>query len=451
MLSLEDREAQLKLIDFSLNGTSKLYEGNEHFLKYIFKDVMLDTNSLLQQAIQHIFSIINANDTYVEDDQSINWKTVSVDDKEQIMLVPMDDSFYNGLAGLGVSLIDLFRYNHQEAVLSIIEKIATTLAKNLTNDQQDYNYYSGKFGILSFFYKLHATNITIEQTLNTESYLKHYLSVLINQELSLNEYDVMSGYAGIIIMLFNHDELKKKFKLELLSLGEIMLNDAISIENRDFLVWSDTKKQENDERLNAGFSHGNSGIATALLYLYTLEKDVKWLDAFYKTWNFEKRFLIEDGWIDIRNKTKKPSAHWCHGSTGIALARMEWLKIDDYYHIFDTTIRKEIEDELTIAIQSIFNIGLDLSNFCLCHGIIGNLDVLLDYQRYFKKEDTQLKELLMKHYRSIADFGLEKGFICGLGDSFYSYGLMTGIAGVMQGFLRVLDKEISSVLIPSFK
>ena len=151
----------------------------------------------------------------------------------------------------------------------------------------------------------------------------------------------------------------------------------------------------------------------------------------------------------MRTQRKESSAHWCHGSTGIALARMEWLKLDDVHEILDQEKRQEIEEELELAIGSIFKIGLNLSNFCLCHGIVGNLDVLLEYQRTFKPDDRPLQAFLMSHYKSVADFGLEKGFICGLSDRFYAFGLMTGISGIMHGFLRVLNEETPSVMRPS--
>src|SRR6202140_1970224 len=58
---------------------------------------------------------------------------------------------------------------------------------------------------------------------------------------------------------------------------------------------------------------------------------------------------------------------WCHGAPGIGLARIDSLKYMD-----DRETREEIQIALSKTLKS--SSGM---NHCLCHGDLGNLDILL--------------------------------------------------------------------------
>jgi lantibiotic modifying enzyme len=59
---------------------------------------------------------------------------------------------------------------------------------------------------------------------------------------------------------------------------------------------------------------------------------------------------------------------WCHGAPGIGLGRLRLLR-----HLDDPTIRAEIE----VALQSTLTAGFGY-NHSLCHGDLGNLDLVLE-------------------------------------------------------------------------
>ena len=83
----------------------------------------------------------------------------------------------------------------------------------------------------------------------------------------------------------------------------------------------------------------------------------------------------DNNWPDLRTDPENMSnddqnhftTSWCHGAPGIGLSRLHMLK-----HINDPVFYSEIE----IAIKTTLSYGFD-RNHCLCHGGLGNLELLL--------------------------------------------------------------------------
>jgi lantibiotic modifying enzyme len=106
----------------------------------------------------------------------------------------------------------------------------------------------------------------------------------------------------------------------------------------------------------------------------------------------------------------------------------------------DTAIRQEI----AIALQTTVRQGLS-SNHSLCHGDLGNLELLLEAGR------TLNEEKWLRQADRFAALILESveqdGWLCGNRLAVESPGLMTGIAGIGYGLLRAAEPErIPSVL-----
>ena len=87
-------------------------------------------------------------------------------------------------------------------------------------------------------------------------------------------------------------------------------------------------------------------------------------------------------WYDLRYhssiqtiKKFPPRAEiaWCHGAGGIALSR---------FRAYEITQNEYYNRELEVAIETLINdvestVFINAIPSCLCHGIIGNLDILL--------------------------------------------------------------------------
>ena len=72
-----------------------------------------------------------------------------------------------------------------------------------------------------------------------------------------------------------------------------------------------------------GYSHGQAGIAQALLRLYDVTRDGRFRDAALGAIGVENEWFRADesNWQDMRSPDDpNPNCQWCHGATGIGLS-----------------------------------------------------------------------------------------------------------------------------------
>lgn len=203
----------------------------------------------------------------------------------------------------------------------------------------------------------------------------------------------------------------------------------------------------------SGFSHGNAGIAISLLSVALITKKQRFLDAFYKSIEYERTLFSEkkQNWKDLRipllykdNKDniknylnqEKYMVAWCHGATGIGMARLFTLNF-----INNIEIKKEVDIALNTTIKKGF--GGDHS---LCHGDLGNIDFLLQAWQYFKKE--YIYSTIQKVMTLQLNFMDQNGYLCSVPSKLETPSLMIGLAGIGYELLRLaFPDQIPSVLI----
>jgi type 2 lantibiotic biosynthesis protein LanM len=193
-----------------------------------------------------------------------------------------------------------------------------------------------------------------------------------------------------------------------------------------------------------GFSHGNAGIAWALLKLAAWSGEARFRSGAESAIAYERGTFsaAEANWPDYRtiagadNSDPRFMVAWCHGAPGIGLARIDSLQYMD-----DRKTREEIQIALSKTVEAGFGI-----NHCLCHGDLGNLDVLLQAgqrvdESWWSKVGTRLAS---ETFAAIA----KRGCLCGTPTSVASPGLMAGLAGIGHGLLRLACPErVPSVLV----
>ena len=119
---------------------------------------------------------------------------------------------------------------------------------------------------------------------------------------------------------------------------------------------------------------------------------------------------------------------WCHGAPGIGLSRLLSVPWID-----SAATQFEIETALETTLESGFG-----GNHCLCHGDLGNIDVLLEAGRR-----TAAYQAAATVLESIE----RDGWRCGNPLEVESPGLMTGLAGIGYELLRLAEPErVPSVL-----
>jgi type 2 lantibiotic biosynthesis protein LanM len=196
-----------------------------------------------------------------------------------------------------------------------------------------------------------------------------------------------------------------------------------------------------------GFSHGAAGIAWALLELAAHTGDDRFRSAALGGIAYERSlFRAEAGnWPDLRvfdrlsgeGEEPRPPCRiaWCHGAPGIGLARLRCLA-----HVDDPRLRSEVVAAVRTTLAHGF--GRDHT---LCHGDLGNLEFVSEAARAFPESrwGADAGRLAASLLNSIA----RDGWLCANPLGVESPGLMTGLAGVGYGLLRLAEPaRVPSVL-----
>lgn len=192
-----------------------------------------------------------------------------------------------------------------------------------------------------------------------------------------------------------------------------------------------------------GFGHGAAGIAWALAALARETGGERFRAAARGALAYERSWYAPErrNWPDLREDRREngaaPFLHaWCHGAPGIGLGRLATRRVLD---------DGEIEREIRAALASTREEGFGGSH-CLCHGDLGNLDLLLTAAR--ELGDPVLGAAAARLATGILA-SLEAEGPRGGGNAYQEIpGLLTGLAGIGYGLLRAADPErVPSVLL----
>lgn len=184
-------------------------------------------------------------------------------------------------------------------------------------------------------------------------------------------------------------------------------------------------------RCLTGFAHGAAGIAWSLAELYAATGEDRFRDAAREGFRYESSCYNPHrrNWPDYRNNPPGYMIAWCHGATGIGLAReraAHLLKDDGY--------RAETEIARETAKSSLENISA--GNFSLCHGHAGNAE-FCSSKDTIEAGITEFEEKRMP-------------WPCGTKGAGEIPGLMLGIAGIGYTCLRLSKPDrYPSILLPA--
>jgi len=278
------------------------------------------------------------------------------------------------------------------------------------------------------------------------------LAARVGSEAEGHEFDVMAGRAGAVLGLLSLYRLlgDESLREHAVDIGKCLAAAAQSREAG--CSWPSPEFRRQRDLL--GYSHGTAGAASALLQLHGCTGTLVFEQAARRAFEYERYWFHPDkgNWPDFRGHAPGKTAiravdfptAWCHGASGIALSRL---------HAFRVLGGEEFEAEALIALNTTlrsvesFLDGGEIPDFCLCHGICGNAEVLFQGELALGQKFPSGKATGLR----VAMAGIERysygeaRWPCGPdGDSMH--GLMTGLAGIGQFYLRLHNAAIPSVL-----
>jgi type 2 lantibiotic biosynthesis protein LanM len=379
----------------------------------------------------------------------VGWLEIAPVNERGWNLVPTGPNLYGGMSGLTFFLSYLGLLTNEQRYTALAQA-----ALNMTRCQiapRKGHPGLGGIGIFngigSFIYLLsHLGTLWNDPALYREA--EELVQLLPDAIVGDLLFDVVGGAAGCIAAL-----------LSLYAVAPSQATLAVAIQCGDHLTKSACPQNTGIGWSNefaptplAGFAHGNAGIAFCLLQLFAVSGEERFRQAALEAIAYERSlFSVEKrNWPDLRPSSvsqSKSSAEatpedlpymvaWCHGAPGIGLARLGSLSV-----LHDAAVDAEIDAALHTTIRRGFGM-----NHSLCHGDMGNLDILLTATQ--RLANTRYKEVLQRVVPMLLDSVETQSWISGVPQGVETPGLMVGLAGMGYALLRLAEPErMPSVLL----
>lgn len=361
------------------------------------------------------------------------WFGLAQTQESQWTLMLADANIYSGLTGILFALAYLGHITYTEGYTQIARKALTTVRRKIAQDQHDFKsvgFFAGWGGIIAVL--AHLSVLWQDKTLLNEAFhIVDLLPSLIDED---HDFDIVRGSAGCIAGLLCLESVAADPRIEdlLLRCGERLIASASA--QSTGVGWQVFEKVP----CLTGFAHGNAGFAWALLKLAKRTSAERFYQLALDALAYERSLYSPDfkNWRDMRSVSEETyRLAWCYGAPGIGLARLDTLDILD-----DERVRAEIQAALGTTLAQGFG-----GSHALCHGDLGNLELLLRIQQAAPERRWKAAYELVK--ASIFQRGRQHGWLCGTPQQVETPGLMIGLAGICLQLLRLAEPErVPSIL-----
>lgn len=360
----------------------------------------------------------------------VNWIGVSLTTSQQWTLDPLSTDLYAGIPGVALFLAYLGEITQNHTYTNLAQAAINTLKKRLESDSDTIKFIGGFSGWGGIIYTYTHLGILWRQPelIADAVTLVAKIPPLIAQDQQL---DIIAGAAGCIGSLLSlYETSPQQFILDVaIECGEHLLTQAQITHTG--IGW---KTPASETQPLTGFSHGAAGFAWALWKLAKITEKQEFQTAAIAAINYERSHFDPraSNWLDLRQNEVKNSfmTAWCNGAPGIGLGRLS---------IYGDTPDEIMYKEITTAIQTTIKQGFG-NNHCLCHGDLGNLDLLLIANA--KLDNPEITQQIEKIASQTLSEIQQKNIRCGVPLGIETPDLMVGLAGIGYGLLRLTDPQI---------
>ncbi|WP_404802457.1 type 2 lanthipeptide synthetase LanM family protein [Bacillus swezeyi] len=370
-----------------------------------------------------------------EGQKNLSWIGSFVDNmrEDQFKISPANSTLYEGVAGISLFFGYLGHMTKDPRFTEISRQALVPVQRSLPTSKD----ISAFGGISSYLYVLdHLSVLWKEQDLiekELEPALERLQLFISNDQNN----DILTGAAGTAIVLKN---LYRRFKDEKIMSLIIKCGDQL-IRNMSEMSKGAGWKVPANPVPASGFAHGAAGISWALYEIYELTKESRYKEAADQGLEFERTLFIPEfnNWADIKLENgdyrNVNFTAWCNGAAGIGLSRALIFS----YHREDI-----IKEEALTAAKAILKNGFG-QNHCLCHGDLGNLEILQIIARTLKNKELYDWEASLSH-QILKDIKI-RGYLTGFEKNNESPSLMMGYSGIGIGLLKIYSPDqVPSIL-----
>ena len=352
------------------------------------------------------------------------------------MIRPAGLYLYNGLAGilLFFELLNRERRRRGYYCIQTYENICIQITRQLklhTAKMKDMgDSYTNPTGLLNgegSIVLLYQLMYRVDQDLKWLNAMELQCRILSGGIENDQEYDLLSGNAGAIMVFLNAYELtgNRNYIDEAVRAGEHLLTHAQK-EDRGW-CWKGSIVKKG----LTGMAHGNAGILMALQRLAKYSGREDFFFAAHEAMRYEDSFYSaeKNDWMDLRLPPESVwdndhTRAWCHGYGGIILSRQKVFA--------DFRGRKMLKSKPANWYINKFTENIQHNSLCLCHGKAGDyalqflsgkklnaLNELSELLGFILDDNTPLEEKLSVQER-------------------WNYGLMSGLSGI--GYAILADR-----------
>jgi len=362
------------------------------------------------------------------------WIGMYLSEEDTFSLLPLDVDLYSGLPGQALFLAWLGELTGEARYVELARETTVAFRRRLHLPSPVLELFGAFSGAGGPLYTLTQLGVLWREDalLEEAEALVERMAPRLEQDAELDLLGGAAGWLLALLALYRHRPSERLLR-EALRCGEWLLASATPLE--EGLGW-----RGSHSRPLTGLSHGTAGFALALLELAALTGEERFRQAARGALAFERStFRPEVGdWGDfpLPKDTQVPLVTWCNGASGIGLSRLRMLRLLD-----DPRLRPEVETALAATLARGFG-----NNHSLCHGDLGNLELLLQAGAYL--DSRQWMPRARRWATGILASIEQHGWVCGVPTGLETPGLMLGITGIGYGLLRAAEpRRVPSVLL----
>lgn len=364
-------------------------------------------------------------------------------------ITPVDESLYRGRTGIGLFFVFGGEILDEPAFTSfgatLFEQVSQSAVDAIdANTEPDYPI-GGANGIASIAYGLAIAGDQLQRP-DLRSLSVDLSSLITDSKIERDtSYGIVEGSAGAILGLLAVYRMTGEEEVinRAIAAGDHLI-DASNPTETGHLSW----ESPFSSHPLAGFSHGISGIAYALFSLWAATGCDRFRQTAIDAVQYESQLFDEtiNNWPDYRlsesDTVERKANHmdsWCHGRTGVGLAR---LGIQKYWE--GDIISKDLNRALRIPASYYQNVP-----DTLCCGSLGRAELLLQAGNQLDRDPliTTARQLATSAVRDDDDFGMQGPTDC-IEQGLFEPSLFIGAAGGGYTLLRLLRSDtVNSVLL----
>jgi hypothetical protein len=393
----------------------------------------------------------------IGDDTGLSWPVPYYESTGLLSFKTTIDIF-NGNSGIALYFIALFEYSGKKEDLQIAEDI---MRKVLKSEEllkpRSFGFYTGLTGVIYTCIRLYELN-------KKKRYLNIALRLSQINRKNIIEHtakaDLLSGYSGslfVFTLLYHH--LKSDAILTMIKqLVNRLVQEARISETG--LKWDYNRSKSAFDSL-AGFSHGASGIAYALMQVGNYFKNDGLIYLAEQALQYEMQYFHQESnnWLDLRLGSYRlglPDAHkwdlktflpemknvnsWAHGAAGIGLSRLYAWQISKnpvYFAQCRAAMNRCLSD-----LEK-----MDRADFSLCSGYSGMIPFLLRFQELGRKDLSKALWSIVE--RASHQYEREGSYNTYISAGSVDFGLLSGKAGIGYMLLQLLNPEMNNAIYPA--